>query len=947
MFNQKKNFCKSALMAAIAISVSAQGQGTVADDESLDEIIVTATKRETSLMETAVAVSAFGQESLDNQGVKNLLDLDDMVPNLQIGLSPTDSGVQVVVRGLTSNNFTEIGDPTVAMHFDGLYSPRPQAGLALMYDVERVEISRGPQGTLFGRNSTAGSVNVISARPNFDIAEGHFEVELGKYSQRAVKGWYNLPVNDKIALRASILVDRADTWYNQTQDFYDLEFDVNGDGVIAAADGDIVKDGIPNVDQRRNRPVAADEAYGSVDRYGGRVSMRFEPNADVSWDLIADYFQDYSPGGLSLKDCEKAEGTFFACEQDQWDVSVNVPGEMDMTILGLRSVLSWDLTDEIVMEHRIGYSQQERSQVHDASVTYADPDHPGYGFSRTWYSAGGAPEGCTGGSGSMVECPDLVNDLGLVQSVDGGQFESVVMQPFDDLSMATNYSDYRSLVTELQFSSNSDAALQWIGGLFYMKEDNEIRFDVENPFCCNVVIPLAQSFVQPERTIESKAAFVQFDYAVNEKLNLTAGYRYTKDEKEDIGGRNYVTAGWRQPNGGKYTTDTAFDAFYDSWPKLGIEVTDIYQSDDLTSEMGTLGSDFLSPDRVDANGDSQALQYSDNSHSGAWSKGTWKLGFDYLVNDDLFVYGSIATGYKSGGFGDSIDICDCNITETFDYDPENNRTYELGFKATLLDGDLNLLGNVFLMDNTDLQDTFYATITATGKEIRVPEGYIDSEGRADPCTSGEGDCVTVGRDIGTLITNNIGETRSIGAELEFDWRPYDGGRINGWVAYLDSEIKQFDGAQDDWYCFERALLGMTRCAATTVAEDGGIVRETSLVGNAMPWSPEYSVTVNYEHNWFLDNGLRLSPYVSVHWQDDMYFDKSNFDEGALHSGQEAYASADFALRLINEEGRWAVEAYVRNVTDELIRGWADRGPGYMRASFAKPRHYGVKFNMAF
>jgi iron complex outermembrane receptor protein len=79
----------------------------------------------------------------------------------------------------------------------------------------------------------------------------------------------------------------------------------------------------------------------------------------------------------------------------------------------------------------------------------------------------------------------------------------------------------------------------------------------------------------------------------------------------------------------------------------------------------------------------------------------------------------------------------------------------------------------------------------------------------------------------------------------------------------------------------------------------------------------------------------------------MYFDKSNFGEGALHSGQEAYTSADFALRLINEEGRWAVEAYVRNVTDELIRNWADRGPGYMRASFNKPRHYGVKFNMAF
>ena len=79
----------------------------------------------------------------------------------------------------------------------------------------------------------------------------------------------------------------------------------------------------------------------------------------------------------------------------------------------------------------------------------------------------------------------------------------------------------------------------------------------------------------------------------------------------------------------------------------------------------------------------------------------------------------------------------------------------------------------------------------------------------------------------------------------------------------------------------------------------------------------------------------------------MFFDKSNFDEGALHSGQAAAATGSIALRLINEQDRWAFEAYVRNVTNELVRGWADRGPGFQRASFYKPRHYGLKFNMAF
>ena len=920
----------------MALSANAYAQEGMDEDYGIDEIIVTSTKRETSLMETAVAVSAFGQESLDNQGVKNLLDIGDMVPNMQIALSPTDSGVQVVVRGLTSNNFTEIGDPTVAMHFDGLYSPRPQAGLALMYDVERVEISRGPQGTLFGRNSTAGSINVISARPNFDQQEGKIEVEMGKYAQRTVKGWFNLPVNDKLALRASVLKETADTWYNQTPDLFDLAWDTDGDGTTTGA-YDVAADGIPNVDQRRNREVSDSDAYGSVDRSGARLGMRFEPTNDVSLDLIADYFQDKSPGGLSLKDCEKAEGTFFACEQDQYDVSVNVPGEMDMTMLGLRSVLTWDINEDVVFEGRVGYSQQKRSQVHDASTVYADPDHPAYGTMRTWYDDNAAPDGCTGGNGSMVECPNLVNNLPLLEALGYGD---VAMQPFSDLSLSTNYSDYRSVVSELQLKSQSDSNLQWIAGVFYMKEDNEIRFDVEDPFCCGVILPLAQSFVQPERLVESLAGFVQFDYKVNEKLNVTAGYRYTHDTKEDVGGRNYITAGYRQPNIGLY--DPAASFWMESWTRLGIVPTadlNPYQSDVLDGTMGTSGDDFLN-----------RLQYSDNSHKGAWSKGTWKVGFDYLVNDDLFLYGSVATGYKSGGFGDSVDICDCNITDTFDYDPENNITYELGFKATMLDGKLNLLGNVFVMDNTDLQDTFYANITGVGTEIQVPADYIDSEGRTSVCTTGEGDCVIVGRDIGTLITQNIGETRNMGVELEFDWRPYNGGRVNGWVAWLDSEITELDNSQDNWFCLERALLGLTNCPdKTTRTIDGNDIegRYQSFIGNAMPWSPEYSATVTYEHNWYLHNGMRLSPIVSAHWQDEMFFDKGNFDEGALHSGQDAYATADVALRLINEESAWAVELYVRNVTDEVVRNWADRGPGFMRASLGKPRHYGIKFNMAF
>jgi iron complex outermembrane receptor protein len=180
--------------------------------------------------------------------------------------------------------------------------------------------------------------------------------------------------------------------------------------------------------------------------------------------------------------------------------------------------------------------------------------------------------------------------------------------------------------------------------------------------------------------------------------------------------------------------------------------------------------------------------------------------------------------------------------------------------------------------------------------------------------------------------------------------PWEGGRIFGWLTYLDAEITNQPGAEDGWFCFERALLGLNPCPAEDPDEtrpDGSPRRPTDFTGNQLPWSPKWSTTVNIEHNWWLENNLRLSPYLSVHWQDEMFFSDNNFDEAPFHSGQEAFATADLALRLISEQKRWAVEAYVRNLTDEMVRSWSDPGPGYLRANFFPPRMWGVKFRKDF
>ncbi len=891
-----------AALASCGLLSAAWAQDEISGDGedplAMEEIVVTATKRSTNLMETPLAVSAFTQDDLDREGVADVTDLSALVPGLEVGLSPSDSGVQVTVRGITSNNFTELGDPSVGIHVDGMYSPRPQSGLAMMHDVDRVEILRGPQGTLFGRNSTSGAINIISARPKFDSMSGYVSVGYGRFSALNMHGVLNLPVSDSFALRTAVMVDRADSYIYQEPDYFDLAWDTDNDGSL---DGphDVRPDGIPNVDQRRNEDVGDSDAYFNADRWAGRISALFTPGDAITWLLSYEHYNDRGAGTLSLKDCEKAEGTFFACDHDQWYATVNVPGKLDMSIRTLRSELVWDVAETMVFELRLAHSSQERFQQYDGDGgVYPHPDHPAYGINRNC---------CGQWSSLLIRDPEAIIAAG---------FQPYAIQPWNDLQLTTNYSDYDSRVAEVQLKSLSDAPLQWIGGLFWMREDNAIRFDVENPFCCEFVRPLALSFVQPDRQVHAEAAFLQLDYSMNEQLNFTFGYRHTRDEKIDNGGKNHETIGyWVNPT----LYGPPNDFWYESYTFIGdpygwgiTNHTDYYQSDDLTDQHGTLSADFLS--RVPG---------TDNSYQADWSKSTWRVGADYLVNEDLFLYGYVATGYRAGGFGDNVDVTGCGDFENFDFDPEYNTTWEFGWKSTHLEGRLNLLGAVFYSDYSDMQRTLWAVI-----------------GNRYDCATGE----ELEQTIGTLLTTNLAGADIKGIEFEWDWWAWEGGRFFGWVNYLDAKISEMEGAEDGWYCFERAWMGLTPCPPPNPAQGGR--RTADFTGNRLPWSPRWSTSMFVEHNWYRGD-LRLSPYFSAHWSSEMFFNDNNFDEGPYHTGQPATATFSLAFRVINEKAAWALELYSYNLTDEYVRAWMDGGPGFLRASFFPPRTYGVKFRKDF
>ncbi len=206
----QRTLIASLITALAAGSAFAQERAAAAPSKEIQEVIVTAQKRPESASKTPVSLTALSGDELLLRGVKSAEDLTNVVPNVQIGAS--DAGnTNIYIRGIGSNNAGEVGDPAAAFHVDGVYLARPDQARNAFLDIERVEVLRGPQGTLYGRNATAGAVNVITAKPGKQFgAKG--SVDIGSFDLKRVEAVLNVPVNDKVAIRAALMSKDEDNY---------------------------------------------------------------------------------------------------------------------------------------------------------------------------------------------------------------------------------------------------------------------------------------------------------------------------------------------------------------------------------------------------------------------------------------------------------------------------------------------------------------------------------------------------------------------------------------------------------------------------------------------------------------------------------------------------------------------------------------------------------------
>jgi iron complex outermembrane receptor protein len=637
---------------------------------SLEEVMVTATRQgETDLQRTAVAVTAIDETTLSNMPGLNIAGITAYVPNFSAAKLAAFNAAAFAIRGVGLTDIIVYLDSPVAVNVDEFVMPSIQTQLLDTFDIESVEVLRGPQGTLFGKNTTGGLVNVSTKLPL--LGENTAEVRglYGSFDAYQLQGAVNYSPVDTLAFRAAVSYSYSDGYYENAAVYGPtISLTPRWNGLSGRGDG---------------------ENVGGDDILNGRVKALWKPNDDVQVLLQYEFVTDRSESVPSFNGTPKEPG----CTS-----SVNSPiGPNTCAFLwnslGIRQP-NGDPIDRMATTQRTdNLDFTKRGQEIDVSGWYLNADW-NVGFGTLHANAG-----------YRSQDSSLPNTYTGSVPVDANGSQ---MSLFD----ATREDDRDTYQYEARINSNGDTDFDWVVGAFYQQNDAV--------FCVSQVLgflemslglpifndgDLTPQVLCNQQDSTSYAGFGDVTWRATDKLTVGGGMRWTYEEKD-----------WKGRNQAFIPAITSGLTWQDFGRPLGLSN---FSNPDWAGNVPC--TDGTNPGTL--------VGVCQNKKD--WSEPTYRATVAYQINDDTMTYFKFDRGFKSGGYNDQTGTNGYFVASFLEpYDPEYADSFELGLKTTFLDDRLRVNTALFYVNYDDAQRSVVSStciISAAGTSPCGPNGELGAQ----------------------------------------------------------------------------------------------------------------------------------------------------------------------------------------------------------------------------
>ena len=903
--------------------------------QEIEEVVVTATKKEESVQDLAISIEALTAESLADNQVYDVSDLAEITPGLETA-KVIGSGSGWVVRGIGSGG---IGAGVVASVVTAVNGHSVNDSVVAdtgFMDLERVEVLKGPQGTLYGRNAANGVINLITARPTSDF-EGSYDVEVGTYGKITTKAVVNMPFSDSIKTRLAVMSNKRDGMVTNLVTGNDFD-DRNDEAFRLSVDWDISDNtdleftyGQQESDDTR---FQEEVSYCAQDRfYGCNPYLRGGMNvAADSRGHIAGFFgflAHLQPGTITNVYSSNRPAQEFSSIR----LNREPTHEQKQTVANLQ--LNHNLSDDLLLTAKVSYETREFYQSGDNDQAYTtDP------LLGSAASLGQPPiEGylCFGGERQFCEMADTDRtydfsdvtmhgtqmEVNLVSSYDGpfnytlgiyqnetrndnvylaqttGSqfFRSFDLHPYSDLVLALTGNDwsskggvgfYQDMLTWLSLAGNALGC----GGALGPAAQAACNPALLAPYAAqtakqanslDVVIPWDLTGVINDQNVDdiSRAIYGEMYFDLSDDTKLTVGARYQDDE--------VVSTIYNDTAGGSYLASGCF----------------------MAANKDTCSFVDVTPVADDAF--------------------TYKLALQHNLSDDVMVYGSYTTAIRAAG----VNAGDNPTT----YDQEKNSTIDFGLKSILMDGSMLLNMNVF---NTVSDGFLVAAVQNTGtKNTNIDADVKGFEGNMmvflSETTKLEANWLFLDHEVtsDTMMINYLNPAGAPVAQYLGAVDPNGTGLITGAVHTNGRVLFKSAG-------FNCTVAGLYTDGCAT-GEPGWA---ESIKGNALPGSSDKSYGLSLTQDFNSSNGV-TSARLSYRYRGSFDSDIFNMDRMKI----DAQDTMDLLISYEPNEGDWYAGIFVKNIRDQqhlqILRPASNVQGGQLFGSFSDPRIWGVQFGSKF